>query len=132
MSNDPIEAHPAVAALASTIVEGNDGLRFADGALESVRHALRGIDAETIALHLTALAVKSHRIAGADNARHLLTDIVGVLSEYAGKEQALSQLQSAGLSRESAAAIGASIVSRAPEAPRAPAPSAKPSRGLQK
>lgn len=133
MSNDEIEAHPVVAALAASIVQSEEGLMFAEGAVDAARSAMRATLDETIALHLAALAAKAKRIGGPVGARLLLEDILALLTEYVGREQALAKLEEGGLTRDTATAIGASVVTRAPEPQRAPPPtSVKPKRGLEK
>ena len=127
--NRDVAAHPAVAALAASIQRTDTGVSLPAAAVEQARVALRG-GGDDVVVHLLALGIKTHRIAGAggDDVVILIASLVG---ELLGSAQAAAdRFAQAGMSKEAAALLGSSLASRAPQAPAPAAVAVKPRRGL--
>jgi len=124
-----VAAHPAVAALAASMVRTDGGVSLPPAAVEQARLALRG-GGDDVVVHLLALGIKTHRIAGTggDDVVLLIASLIGELLGSA--QAAVDRFAGAGMSKEAAAVLGTSLASRAPQAPAAAATAVKPRRGL--
>lgn len=124
-----VAAHPAVAALAASIQRTDTGVSLPPAAVEQARLALRG-GGDDVVVHLLALGIKTHRIAGAggDDVVILIASLIG---ELLGSAQAAAdRFAAAGMSKEAAAVLGTSLASRAPQATAPTKTAVKPRRGL--
>lgn len=131
MTSGDVAAHPIVAALAASIKQDDAGLSFPPEAVEKARASLRGVGGDEVAVHLIALGMRTHRIAGAAG-KAVLVDLALLLAEVLGSAEAAADgFAAAGMSKEAASLLGAAVASRAPQAPTRPAaPTVKPRRGL--
>jgi hypothetical protein len=131
VTSGDVEAHPVVAALAASMERSDAGVSFPLEAFEKVRAALRASPApDAILVHLIALGMKTHRIAGpAGNA--VLGDITLLVAEVLGSAQAAAdRFATAGLDKATAARLGAEVANRAPPPAKTAAPTVKAKRGL--
>ena len=129
---DNHKLHPLVAQLAAAFVDDAGGLNIPAPARDVAAAAiaqLRGVEKETVAIDLIALATKVVRLGVPDGGA--LGVLFVLAAELMGKEQATQEFEAAGLSRAAADAVGATTTVRAPQATtEAPSPAVKAKRGL--
>ena len=86
---------------------------------------------EEVAVDLVAVAVKLHRSMGL-NGKDAIAAFSYLAALLIGKVAAEAALVAGGMTKSAAAAVGATIVSRAPEQQKAAAPVVKAKRGLSR
>lgn len=130
MTAGDVAAHPIVAALAASIRQSDAGLSFAPEAIEKARASLRGEPGDEVVVHLLALGIKTHRMAGVAG-QPVLVELARLVADVLGSAQAAAdRFAAAGMSKDAASLLGAAVASRAPEAPKPKGPTVKPKRGL--
>jgi hypothetical protein len=131
MTTGDVDAHPIVAELAAAMERGEAGVSFPDAAFEKARAALRASPApDEIVVHLLALGIKTHRIAGPAGFA-VLGDLTLLIAEVLGSVQAAAdRFAAAGMDKETASVVGAAVANRAPAPTAKAAPAVKPKRGL--
>jgi hypothetical protein len=118
---DNHKLHPIVAQLAAAFVDDAGGLNIPAPARDVAAAAiaqLRGVEQEIVAIDLIALARKVVRLGVSGGGA--LGVLFVLAAELMGNEQATQEFEAAGLSREAAAAVGATTTATSFAARQAP------------